>query len=85
MNKFLKQYPQLYTPKTGDRIKIVQFYNTKNMLPSYMYMGRIGILEDEYDDLWIANMQLTNQEYATDCTWTGRCTIGYYNSHFIIL
>jgi len=51
MNKFLKQYPQLWTPKVGDKIRIIKVLNehreiiTKDQYERMGYaIGFIGII-----------------------------------------
>jgi hypothetical protein len=84
MNKFLKQYPNLWIPQVGESVKIIKIY-TRDMdrhVP-YSRLDRIcTVVRTEYGGVYVGKFNLTVTEHSLG-NYSGICSIGYPLIHFV--
>jgi len=79
-NKFLKKYPQLWIPKAGDVVKIINVHKKSLCIP-YHTVGKTCIITEKKHGLYSGKFKLTAEE---QWTWKGICTIGLPYINFVL-
>jgi len=89
MNKFLKQYPQLWVPKVGNVIVVVKPIGGYN--PDYYHIGAKAIITDcmymhRSGMYYKGNFNPFNPEIKkyTGRRWTGYCELGVPFMNFVL-
>ena len=87
MNKFLKQYPQLWVPKVGDVIVVVKPIGELNL--NYYHIGAKAIITDcmyrhRSGMYYQGNFNPFNPKIKKYTGWTDYCELGVPFVNFVL-